>query len=864
MSEIQSPALDKSVILVNIEDEMRGAYLDYAMSVIVGRALPDVRDGLKPVHRRVLYAMYDMGNTHNKAYKKSARVVGDVIGKYHPHGDVAVYDTIVRLAQSFSLRYPLVDGQGNFGSIDGDAPAAMRYTEIRMQKITDELLADLEKETVDFGPNYDDSLTEPKVLPTRIPNLLVNGSSGIAVGMATNIPPHNLTEVVNATLALIETPTLVVDDLLEFVKGPDFPTAGFMFGGNHIKDIYRTGRGSVTMRAKTEIEIYKGDRERIVVTELPYQVNKARLIERIAEHVRDKRVEGISDLRDESDRTGMRIVIELKKGENSHVILNRLYKLTQLQDNFGVNLLAIHHGQPKTFNLKDMLWAFVEHRKDVIIRRTLFDLKKAEARAHILEGLKRAVENIDEVIALIKAAKAPDEARANLITRFLFSEIQAQAILEMRLQRLTGLERDKIIEEYKQVLALIEELKKLLASEDLVFQTIKNELIEVRDKFGDERRTQIVFGASSEFEVEDLIADEETLVSITHTGYVKRTDPNQFRSQNRGGRGVRAVTTGDEDFVISIFATNTLSYLLCFTDKGRLYWLKVYKIPESSRTAKGKAIVNLVALTPGEKIKAILPVKEFAENEYVVMVTRSGVIKKTPLSDFSNVRAIGLIAITIDDADELVSAKITKGNNDIFLCSKDGMSIRFPEDDVRPMGRSARGVIGMSLDSGDRVVTMEVLNSVDDNGAYEVLTVTESGYGKRTPVSEYRKQSRGGKGIITMKTNEKNGPVMGSRQVLPKDDLMLVSDKGQMIRIKVGGISEQGRNTQGVRLMSMASGEKVVSFEYIAESVEPIGERSDADVALQPGGQAITKEDSESEIIPGNTATTPDETPSEE
>jgi DNA gyrase subunit A len=808
---------DKNTVVVTIEDEMRGAYLDYAMSVIVGRALPDVRDGLKPVHRRVLYAMYDLGNTHNKPYKKSARVVGDVIGKYHPHGDVAVYDTIVRMAQDFSLRYPLIDGQGNFGSIDGDSPAAMRYTEIRMDNITDELLSDIDKETVDFGPNYDDSLTEPKVLPSRIPNLIVNGGTGIAVGMATNIPPHNLTEIIDATVALIKQPSLDTDALLEFVKGPDFPTAGYIFGGSTLKEAYRTGRGSITIRGKAEIETWKGDRERIIITELPYQVNKAKLIEKIADMVRDKKIEGISDLRDESDRTGMRIVIEIKKGENSNVLLNQLYKLTQLQENYGINLLAIHQGQPKTFNLRDMLWAFVEHRKDVVVRRTRYELKKAEARAHILEGLKRAVENIDEVIALIKGAKSPDEARTGLMERFSFSEIQAQAILDMRLHRLTGLEREKIIQEYKEVLALIEELKKILGSEALVYELITKELFEVKKSYGDKRRTEIVYGMTTDLGVEDLIADEETLVSITHTGYIKRSDPAQFRSQHRGGRGIRGVTTGDEDFVTAIYRTNTLSYLLCFTDRGRLYWLKVYKVPEASRGAKGKAIVNLIALTPGEKIKAILPVKEFKENEFVVMVTRCGIIKKTALSEFSNVRTAGLMAVSTDEGDELISAKLTNGQNDIFLCSKDGMSIRFPEEDVRPMGRSARGVIGMSLDEGDRTMAMEVLDRNNDK-PFEVLTVTEGGYGKRTPVSEYRIQSRGGKGIITMKTTDKNGSILGARQVLPKDDIMLVSNKGQMIRIHVGEISEQGRNTQGVRLMTVSPGEKVVSFEPMAES----------------------------------------------
>jgi DNA gyrase subunit A len=831
MSDQGQPAVPhQNVVTVTIEEEMRGAYLDYAMSVIVGRALPDVRDGLKPVHRRVLYAMYDLGNTYNKAYKKSARVVGDVIGKYHPHGDTAVYDTMVRMAQDFSLRYPLIDGQGNFGSVDGDAPAAMRYTEVRMDKMADELLADLEKETVDFGPNYDDSLKEPLVLPTKIPNLIINGSAGIAVGMATSIPPHNLSEIVDATVALIDDPKQDTDALLQYVKGPDFPTGAFGFGDG-LKDAYRTGRGSITLRAKTEIEPWKNDRERIIVTELPYQVNKAKLIERIADLVRDKKIEGISDLRDESDRTGMRIVIEVKKGENSNVLLNRLFKLTQLQENIGFNMLAIHHGQPKVFNLRDMLWAFVEHRKEVVVRRTIFDLRKAEARAHILEGLKRAVENIDEVIALIKGAKSPDDARSGLIARFSFSELQAQAILDMRLQRLTGLERDKIMQEYKDILALIESLKRILGSEALVFEIIKNELLEIKKAYGDKRRTEIVFGANSGFDVEELVTDKDTLVSITHSGYVKRTDPSQFRVQNRGGKGIKGVGTTDEDFATAIYATNTLAYLLCFSDRGRLHWLKVYKIPEASRTSRGKAIVNLLQLAPNEKIKAILPVKEFSEKQFVMMVTRDGVVKKTALSDFSNVRAAGINVITIDDGDELVAAKVTHGNNEVLLCSREGLAIRFDEEDVRAMGRTARGVAGMSLEEGDRVVSMEILDKMDEaavtEGAaastgYEILTISELGQGKRTPVSEYRKTHRGGKGVINMRANEKTGAILGSLQVGPKDTVMLVSNRGTMIRVRVAEISEQGRVASGVRVMNVAPGEKVVSFEYMAEdAVDP-------------------------------------------
>lgn len=818
MAETTPPSPEnKNIIPVLIEDEMRGAYLDYAMSVIVGRALPDVRDGLKPVHRRVLYAMYDLSNTYDKPYKKSARVVGDVIGKYHPHGDTAVYDTIVRLAQDFSMRYPLVDGQGNFGSIDGDAPAAMRYTEVRMTRITDEILSDLDKETVDFGPNYDGSTQEPHVFPARFPNLLVNGSSGIAVGMATSIPPHNLTEVVDATLALIENPELKTSDLLTYVKGPDFPTAAFILGGE-IRKAYETGRGSVTLRAKTEIEPFKGDRERIIITELPYQVNKARLIEKMADLTRDKKIEGISDLRDESDRNGMRVVIEIRKDHNANVILNQLYKQTQLQENFSINLLAIHQGQPRTFNLRDMIWAFLDHRKDVVTRRTLFELRKAEARAHILEGLKKAVENIDAVIDLIKKAPNPDEAKAGLMAKWSFSDKQAQAILDMRLQRLTGLERDKIIAEYHEVMKLIEELKGILASEKRIYEIISNELKEIKERFGDKRRTEILQGMTTDFEAEDLIANEDTLVSITSQGYIKRTDPKQFRSQKRGGKGIKGMTTKEEDFVTSIYHTTTHNYLLCFTNKGRLYWLKVYKIPEASRTAKGKAIVNLLSLQPQEKIRAILPVEDFKESEFIFMATKKGIVKKTSLSEFSNVRNSGIIAVTIDDGDELIGAKITTGKDDIFICSKDGMSIRFSEEDVRAMGRSARGVIGMNIDETDQVVALEVLDTQAQGT--EVITVTQGGYGKRTPVAEYRQQSRGGKGIITMKTVEKNGDVVGARQVLLTDDLMLTSDRGQMIRISVGGISEQGRNTQGVRLMTMSDGEKLVNFELIAEEEE--------------------------------------------
>ena len=819
----ENQPVEKSHVLVNIEDEMRGAYLDYAMSVIVGRALPDVRDGLKPVHRRVLYAMYDLGNTYTKAYKKSARVVGDVIGKYHPHGDTAVYDTIVRMAQDFSLRYPLIDGQGNFGSVDGDSPATMRYTEIRMDRIADEMLGDLDKETVDFGPNYDDSLKEPHVMPAKLPNLLVNGASGIAVGMATNIPPHNLTEVCTALIALVRNPSLTIEDLCEHIKGPDFPTAGFICGMDGVKSAYRTGKGVIQIRARTKIEsTKKGDKEAIIVTELPYQVNKARLIEKIAELVRDKRIEGISDLRDESDRTGMRIVIELKKGENSQVILNRLHKLTQMQESFGIILLALHNNQPKIFNIKEMLAAFIEHRRDIIVRRTIYDLKKALARAHILEGLKKAIENVDDIVTLIKSSKSPDEARTGLMNKYTFSEIQAQAILDLRLQRLTGLERDKIVAEYKETLSIIDALRAILASDRLVLDIVVQETEELMKTYGDKRRTEILDAPSDDIDVEDLISDEEMIVAITHTGFVKRQSPSIYRSQHRGGKGVRSMTTADEDFISSIFRTTSKSYMLCFTNKGKLHWLKVYKIPEGSRTSKGKAIVNLVNLDAHESIKAIVPVREFRDDQYVVMVTRKGIIKKTELSQFSNVRTNGIIALSIDEGDELAAAKLTNGKQHVFLCSKSGMSIRFDEEDVRPMGRNARGVKGMDLDEGDIVVGVEALDPLDKTST--ILTVTDHGYGKRTELDEYRIQSRGGKGIITMKTTDKTGLVAGTKSVTDKDDLMLITNKGQLIRTRIAEIREMGRNTQGVRLINVNEGESVVGMEHLAEKEEEEGD----------------------------------------
>ncbi len=805
---------NKNVVQVNIEEEMRGAYLDYAMSVIIGRALPDVRDGLKPVHRRVLYAMHDLGNTYNKPYKKSARVVGDVIGKYHPHGDSAVYDTIVRMAQDFSLRYPLIDGQGNFGSIDGDSAAAMRYTEIRMDRITDEILSDLEKETVDFGPNYDGSLQEPLVLPTKVPNLLVNGSTGIAVGMATNIPPHNLGEVIDAVTALIRDPSITIDALMEHVKGPDFPTGGIVFG-NALKLAYKTGKAVITIRAKTEIETFKNDRERIIVTELPYQVNKAKLIERIADLVNDDKLEGISDIRDESDRSGMRIVIEIKKNESSNVVLNRLYKMTQLQDSYGIALLAIDHQQPKLFNLKDMLQAFIEHRKDVVIRRTVFELKKAEARLHILEGLKRAVEHLDEVIALIRGSANAPEALAGLMSKFSFTQIQAQAILDMRLQRLTGLERDKIVQEYNEVLGVIADLRDILARESRVYEIITTELQDIREKFADPRRTEITIDENIEIDMESLITDEPTLVTITRSGYIKRQDPAQFKSQGRGGKGIIGMNTDDEDFVTQIFRTTTLSQLFCITDKGRLHAVKVYRIPEGTRTSRGRAIVNLVMLQPDEKVMMILPVKEMNESNFLVMATRTGIVKKTSLAEYRNIRANGINAISIEEGDEVIGAAISNGQDEIFLTSASGMSIRFPETDVRAMGRTAYGVYGMSLDEGDTVVGMDLISSSET--ASEILVVSDQGYGKRTPVGEYRIQTRGGKGIITLKVTDRTGKLMSARRVLPTDDLMLFSSRGKLIRIRIGDIRETGRNTQGVRLMNVDAGEKVVAVESLPD-----------------------------------------------
>jgi len=821
---------DLQLSQVSIEDQMRDAYLEYAMSVIVGRALPDVRDGMKPVHRRVLYAMYDMSNTYDKAYKKSARIVGDVIGKYHPHGDTAVYETMVRMAQDFSLRYTLVDGQGNFGSVDGDAAAAMRYTEVRLAKITNEVLADLEKETVNFNPNYDNSLQEPALLPTKIPTLLVNGSSGIAVGMATNIPPHNLGEIVDGIKAVVANPAISISELMQIIPGPDFPTAGFIYGRKGLKEAYHTGKGIIHLRAKADVEEIKNDKQRIVITEIPYQVNKAKLIESIAELVRDKKVEGISDIRDESDRDGMRVVFDLKKGEDSRVILNQLYKNSQMQVSFGISMLALDHQQPKLLNLKECLVAFLQHRKEVVTKRTVFDLRKAEEKAHILEALKKAVENLDEVVSLIRKAANPAEAQEKLIAKFSFTEVQAKAILEMRLQRLTGLEREKIVADYNETMMLIADLKAILSDEKRVLAIIEKELDEVKKSFGDPRRTDFI-EEQEEMSDEDYIVEEEMVVTVTYSGYIKRLPVDAYRAQRRGGKGVIGAATKSEDFIQDIFVASTHENILCFTDQGRVYWLKVHKIPEAGRAAKGKPIVNLLNLTTNERIQAVLPVKEFKETEFVTIVTRQGTIKKTTLGAFARPMKKGIIAITTDDGDSLVDAKITNGNNHIILVSKFGQSIRFEEQDVRPMGRTARGVAGMRLDEGDLVIGMAVV--APDDATAQVLTVTQKGYGKRTLLDEYRVQGRGGSGVITMKITDKNGPVVAVRQVKDEDDLIIASDRGKVIRTRVSEISEVGRVAQGVRLITMDEGETVGAVAKIVEKDEEQSESKMPEVSLE-------------------------------
>jgi DNA gyrase subunit A len=842
-------AFAKETLPISLEEEMRHSYLDYAMSVIVGRALPDARDGLKPVHRRVLFAMHELNNDWNRAYKKSARIVGDVIGKYHPHGDTAVYDTIVRMAQPFSLRYMLVDGQGNFGSVDGDNAAAMRYTEVRMARIGHELLVDIDKETVDFGPNYDGSEQEPLILPARIPNLLINGSAGIAVGMATNIPPHNLNEVIEACLAQLDNPAIDIEDLIKIIPAPDFPTAGLIYGIAGVREGYLTGRGRVIMRARTHFEdLERGGKQAIIVDELPYQVNKKTLQEKIAELVNEKKIEGIAHLQDESDKSGMRLVIELKRGEVPEVVLNNLFKQTQLQDTFGMNMVALVDGRPQLLNLKQMLDCFLSHRREVVTRRTVFELRKARDRGHILEGLAVALSNVDEIIALIKAAPTPADAKRELMARtwrsalveemllraaaeasrpeglapefgqsrrgYLLSDVQAQAILELRLQRLTGLEQDKILVEYREVMAQIDNLLDILARPERITQIIVEELNAIKAQFGDPRRSEIIL-QTADINLEDLIAREDMVVTLSHTGYIKRQRLEDYSTQRHGGRGKKAADIKDDDFVDQLFIANTHDYILCFSNRGRVYWLKVYEVPEGTRTSRGKPIVNLFPLEEGEKITTVLPVKEFDEAHYVFMATAMGTVKKTPLSDFSNPRKAGIIAVGLDDKDFLIGVAITDGNYDVMLFSDAGKAVRFAENDVRPMGRTARGVRGMMLEDGQAVICMLV--AADES--LNVLTATENGYGKRTPIADYTRHGRGTKGMIAISTSERNGAVVGAVLVQETDEVMLISTGGVLIRTKVELVRETGRSAQGVRLINLDDGTKLAGIEKVIEQV---------------------------------------------
>jgi len=825
--------VDERLTQIAIEDEMRSSYLDYAMSVIVGRALPDVRDGLKPVHRRILYGMNEMGLVHNRAYRKSAKIVGEIMGNYHPHGDTAIYDTLVRMAQDFNMRYALVDGQGNYGSVDGDPPAAMRYTEARLTKLAEEMLADIDKETVDFGPNYDESTVEPLVLPAKVPNLLVNGAGGIAVGYATNIPTHNVAEVVDGLMLLIENSDATIDQLMKKIPGPDFPTAGFIYGTQGIRDAYKTGRGLLTLRAKAAIETdERTERDRIIVTEIPYQVNKARLIEKIAELIQDKRIEGISDLRDESDRDGLRIVIELKRSEIPLVVLNNLYKHTQLQTTFGVIMLALVHNRPEVLNLKQILEAFIEHRREVVVRRTAFELRKAEERAHVLEGLKIALDHLDAVITLIRRAQSPEVAREGLMRQFRLSEIQANAILDMKLQRLTQLERNKLVEEYQETIKRMEYLRSVLGSEALVRKLIKDELEAIKKEYRDERRTQII-PEEAEINIEDLIAQEEVIVTVSHAGYIKRNAVSLYRAQRRGGKGRIGMGIKEEDFVETLFTASTHDYLLFFTDAGKVYWLKVHEIPEAGRAAKGKAMVNLLALGSDEKVTATLPVKEFRDDRFVVMATRQGVIKKTELSAYGNPRQGGIIALSLDQGDKLIGVQITDGQREILLGTRQGIVIRFKEDEVRPMGRTAYGVRGITLEEGNEVIGME---TITPDSTTSILTVTEGGYGKRTPVTEYRIQGRGGKGIISVKTTERNGLAVGFLQVRDEDEIVLMAAKGKILRCKVDDIRQIGRNTQGVRLLDLEDDDRVIGVARLAESAE-------RDDSLSGNGDGGTPED---------------------
>ncbi len=852
----------KNLSQINIEDEMKESYLAYAMSVIVGRALPDARDGLKPVHRRSLYAMHEQNNDWNKPYKKSARIVGDVMGKYHPHGDSAIYDTIVRMAQPFSLRYMLVDGQGNFGSVDGDAPAAMRYTEVRMARIAHEMLADIDKETVDFQPNYDESEQEPTVFPTRIPNLLINGSSGIAVGMATNIPPHNLTEVINACVALIDNPELDIDGLMEHLPGPDFPTAGIINGAKGIREAYHTGRGRIHIRARVEIEGGEDERQAIIVRELPYQVNKARLIEKIAELVKEKKIEGIrpDGLRDESDKDGMRLVIELKKGESAEVLLNNLYKQTQMQVVFGINCVALIDNQPLLLNLKQLLDAFIRHRREVVTRRTIYDLRKAREKAHILEGLAIALANIDPIIELIKKSANPAEAKSKLLAEiwlpgvvadlldragadasrpeglgsefgltekgYRLSEAQAQAILELRLHRLTGLEQDKIVADYKDLIKLIDDLLDILARPERLMQVIRDELVEIKEQFGDERRTEII-ESHLDLSLEDLINEEDMVVTLSHAGYIKAQPLELYRSQRRGGKGKAATQMKEEDFVDRLFVANTHDTILCFSSQGKIYWKKVYELPQAGRTARGKPIVNMLPLEEGEKITAVLPIKEFREDHYVFMATRSGTVKKTSLMDFSRPRASGIIAIDLIEDDQLIGVAITAGDDRVMLFNSNGKAICFREEDVRPMGRTARGVRGIRLSEGERVISLITLNDADIEADRKILTATENGYGKRTRITEFSVQGRGGQGVIAIQTSERNGQAVGAVLVSDDDEIMLISNKGTLVRTPVADVSVVGRNTQGVKLINLGNDEVLVGIERIVETDEEEGGNDD-------------------------------------
>ena len=796
---------------VNIEDEMKRSYLEYSMSVIVGRALPDIRDGLKPVHRRVLFGMYELQNYYNRSFKKSARVVGDVIGKFHPHGDAAVYDTIVRMAQDFSMRYPLIDGQGNFGSIDGDPPAAMRYTEVRMTRLAQEFLSDLDKETVDFNPNYDGSISEPALLPTTIPNLLINGSSGIAVGMATNIPPHNLSEVCEALFRIIDRPEIDLQELMTIIPAPDFPTAGFIIGRQGILDAYKTGRGIIKIRARAFVEKIGQNRERIVISEIPYQVNKTKLLEKIAELVKDKKIEGVSDIRDESDRDGMRIAIEVKRDGRALVILNRLYKYTQMEISFGIIFLAIVNGRPEVLNLKEILDHFINHRREIIVRRTIHDLKKAKERAHILEGLKKALDFLDNVIEVIRSSSEPKEAKVRLMDDFELSEVQSQAILEMRLQRLTGLEREKINSEYEDLIKSISKFKAILESPPMILQIIKEEIQEIKERHGDERRTEILHD-TGEIDVEDLIAEEDMVVTISHNGYIKRNPISLYRAQRRGGKGMTGVKPKEEDFVELLFVASSHDYLLFFTNKGRVHWKKVHEVPEAGRMSRGKAIVNLLDLKRDEKVATTLSLRDFQEGRYIVMATKEGLVKKTDLLSYSHPRTSGIVALKIREGDELIAVRVTSGEQDIFLTTRTGKSIRFGESGLRSMGRVASGNIGIRLEKGDEVVGMEILNE----GA-TILTVTENGYGKRTRTEEYRSQARGGKGILTIKTTARNGPVVCAYQVTNQDQLMIIAEQGKIIRLRVMDISVIGRNTQGVKLIGLGEGEKVVGVARLME-----------------------------------------------